>query len=332
MHVTFLKGGPNLPLLESRGVVLHRLRSWGNHDPGIFHQLVGLIRRIRPDIIQTWILQMDVLAGIAAIVTGTPWILREPCSAEAYPRTIKNELRHWIGGRASAIVANSKAGESYWRTQRKPQVCNVIPNCIPLTAIESAPPAPIWDIGISPGQKLVLYVGRFEEQKNVESLVEALSLVPEEERVAAILAGDGTTRPAILRKIDRLGISDRVALPGFVADASGMMKRADAFVYLSLYDGFPNVVLEAMACGCPLVVSDISAHRDFLDEQCALFVSPRQPADVAEAIRRTLLAPVEAQARAKIAKERVTRWSVAWVARQYEEAYQEVLERRLCRK
>jgi len=111
-----------------------------------------------------------------------------------------------------------------------------------------------------------------------------------------------------------------------------MMKRADAFVYLSLYDGFPNVVLEAMACGCPLVVSDIPAHRDFLDEQCALFVSPRRPADVAEAIRRTLFAPVEAQARAKIAKEKVTRWSVAWVARQYDEVYREVLECRLCRK
>ena len=146
IHVVFLHGGPNLARLESGGVVLHPLRSQGNHDPEIFLQLVGLFRRIRPDIIQTWILQMDVLAGIAAMVTGTPWILREPCSAEAYPRTIKNELRKWTGGRANAIVANSKAGESYWRAQRKPQICNVIPNCIPLTAIESAPPAPIWDL------------------------------------------------------------------------------------------------------------------------------------------------------------------------------------------
>ncbi|MGE5752661.1 MAG: glycosyltransferase, partial [Deltaproteobacteria bacterium] len=61
VHAAYLRGGSNLSRLDSGRVVLHRLRSLGNHDPFIFVQLAALMRRIRPDIVQTWILQMDIL-------------------------------------------------------------------------------------------------------------------------------------------------------------------------------------------------------------------------------------------------------------------------------
>jgi len=332
VHVAFLHGGPNLPRLEDGGVALHRIRSRGNYDPGILLELVRLIRRIQPDLLQTWILNMDVLAGMAARVTGTPLILREPSCASAYPRSVKTFLRKWIGRRADAIIANSDGGATYWRMLGGPAARHVVPNGIPLDQLETVRRASFSDLGVPPDRKVILYAGRFEEGKNLEILVEAISIVIADMPVVAVLAGDGPGRPSIRRWVDRRGISHGIVLPGFVDNVWAMMKAADVFLFTSVFEGFPNVVLEAMACGCPLVVSDIPAHREFLDGRNALLVNPGAPSEIAQAVRSVLSDPDGGRARAEIAKETVARWSVTAMGAGYENVYRSVLERRGCRR
>jgi glycosyltransferase involved in cell wall biosynthesis len=332
VHVAFLHGGSNLHRLEGGGVALHRIRSRGNHDPGILLRLGGLIRRIRPDLLQTWILNMDVLAGVAARMTGTPLILREPSCVSAYPRTVKTHLREWIGKRADAIIANSDGGASYWRALGGPAALHVIPNGIPLDFLGNFQPASLSGLGVPPDRKVILYAGRFEEGKNLELLVEALSMVIADMPAVAVLAGDGPGMSSIRQSVDRRGMSQRIVLPGFVDNVWAMMKAADVFIFTSVFEGLPNVVLEAMACGCPLVVSDIPAHREFLDGRCALLVNPGAPPEIAQAIRNVLSDSAGARARAEIAKEKVARWSVTAMAAGYETTYREVLERRGCRR
>ena len=99
-------------------------------------------------------------------------------------------------------------------------------------------------------------------------------------------------------------------------------------VSVGFFEGRPNAVLEAMACGCPLVVSDIPAHREFLDEGSALLVSPEVPAAIAQAIGSVLTAPDDAARRAKEARAKAAQWSNQAMARQYAHVYQEVLARR----
>ena len=89
VHLAYSKEGPDKP--ELPGVVLHQLKLRSNYDPYLLLQLVRLIRRIKPDIIHTWILQMDILGGIAARLNRIPWIFREPNSALAYSMTWKLE-------------------------------------------------------------------------------------------------------------------------------------------------------------------------------------------------------------------------------------------------
>jgi glycosyltransferase involved in cell wall biosynthesis len=107
------------------------------------------------------------------------------------------------------------------------------------------------------------------------------------------------------------------------------MKRSDAFCSLSNYEGFPNSVIEAMACGCPLIVSDISAHREFLNDGCALLVNPGDPEEIAKAIKLSLSNPTSAAKKAEIAEAIAQKWSVSSMAKQYEKVYQHILKDRL---
>jgi len=132
-------------------------------------------------------------------------------------------------------------------------------------------------------------------------------------------------RPAVERRIRKEGLSGRVFLPGYVPQPWAWMKKADMFVSVSLFEGMPNTVMEAMACGCPLVVSDIPQHREILDDDTAMFVSPEDPADIASGIDRLLGNPEEARRKALRAKERASEWSIPAMAERYERVYLEIL-------
>ena len=103
------------------------------------------------------------------------------------------------------------------------------------------------------------------------------------------------------------------------------MKQASVFVSLSAYEGFPNTVMEAMACGWPLVLSDIPAHRKILDESCALFVDRSNVEQTADRILQALCRPDASKARALRAKEKTREWSIDREAREFESIYKEFI-------
>src|SRR3954470_17446255 len=80
LHVALRTGGPNLQRLESGGAIVHRLRGARNHDPRLAWQLARVFRRVRPDIVQVWFVQMEVLGGIISELTKTPWVMSERSS------------------------------------------------------------------------------------------------------------------------------------------------------------------------------------------------------------------------------------------------------------
>jgi glycosyltransferase involved in cell wall biosynthesis len=327
IHIVFLRAGANLERLRAGGVISHRLPCAGNHDPQILLRLIRLIRKVRPDIIQTSLPQMDILGGCAALASGARWVLKESSSASGYPANWKIRLRAILSGGAAAIVSNSRAGDAYWRTKAARCPRYVIPNGIPFDEIAEAHPAVSTDLVFAPDEKIVLYAGRMDSGKNVENLIVALSRVADETPFTALLCGDGTLRPTLEGLVAELGLKHRIVFTGYVANLWALMKRADAFAFLSRFEGCPNVVLEAMACGCPLIVSDIPAHREILDDASALFANPDEPAEIAGAIKTTLSFSPAARARAGAAQAAVADWTIRRMAERYEEIYGSVIER-----
>lgn len=325
VHVGILDRGLVFARLEESGVTIHQIDSSGNYDPFVVFGLMRLVKSLRPDLVHTWLTRMDVLGGAVALACDRPWVLSERASAPYYAKSLKNWARCQIAKRASAIVSNSVAGDSYWKAVVGEKVQRfVVPNGVPLDDIDRASGTSSIPQATGP---LVLYAGRFVAQKNVLGLVTALREVMDRSDAIAILCGEGALKLDVEQAIDRYALSNRVQVAGYQHDIWSLMKRASVFVSVSLFEGHPNTVLEAMACGCPLVVSDIPEHREFLTESHAWIVNPHDPARIADAICQALTDPPEAQRRATAARTKVQEYSVSAAARRYEDVYRAVLSR-----
>jgi glycosyltransferase involved in cell wall biosynthesis len=324
-HVALRSGGANFARLEASGAVVHGLGGRSNYDPRLGRQLWRLVGAIDPSLIQTWLPQMDVLGGVAAWARGVPWILTERSSRLSYPPGVRTWLRTLVARRAAAVVANSDSGLEYWQRRARRLARYVVPNAVPVDEIDRVAAVDHGALGVGQGVPVVLFAGRFGPEKNLEALVAALVRVPAQICGVAVLAGEGPLRPAIARAAHQAGLGQRVVIPGYLPDLWAWMKRAHAFVLVSTFEGRPNVVLEAMACGCPLVVSDIPAHREFLDPETAVLVDPRHPAAIADALLDVLTDRKAAAGRARRARARVVDLGVTFVAREYARVYDKVL-------
>lgn len=330
VHVAYLAGTPVPDGIVEAGVHLHPILHTSNYDPMLLPRLVRLVRRLKPDIVHTWLLQMDILGGLAALLTNTPWLLREPVSGSHWAGGAKTRLRRWMGGRADAIVSNSAGGDAYWADVDPAVQRFIIGNVVPFAQILASPKVPAKSFGFPDGRPIIMSAGRLDEQKNFEIVIRGLAKVIGRIGAGVVIFGEGALRGHLETVIRDCGMEGRILLPGSVPSIWGALKSARMFASLSRYEGHPNVVLEAMACGCPLVVSDIPSHREFLDDTTAIFVERYEDPDtLAEAVLQTFADPEAASARSRAAQARLDHgYSVATISAKYEAAYEAVVARR----
>jgi glycosyltransferase involved in cell wall biosynthesis len=101
-----------------------------------------------------------------------------------------------------------------------------------------------------------LAAGRLVPQKDHRTLIDAFAALRARMPARLVILGEGPERPALEALIRRWGIEDDVALPGFDLYPAAYMARADVFVLSSRWEGLANVIVEAMACGTPVVSTD----------------------------------------------------------------------------
>ena len=167
----------------------------------------------------------------------------------------------FICRKADLTVSCSKeiAGEllnEYGLTEEKSAV---IYNGLPLTSIRERAKEPLPDLeSIKFNQKKLLVTsGRLTYQKGQWHLLPVMKYLRDEGlQVCLVILGEGKLRPLMEERITCLGLSDCVLMPGFVENPYSYLAKADAFVMPSIYEGFSNAILEAMACGAPVISSD----------------------------------------------------------------------------
>jgi glycosyltransferase involved in cell wall biosynthesis len=144
-----------------------------------------------------------------------------------------------------------------------------------------------------PGRPVVVGVGRLAWQKDFRTLLLAVARMRWSRPVNLLLIGEGPEQPKLKATAKALGIADLVAFSGFVPNPSAWMARADLLVLSSLYEGFGNVLVEAMAVGTPVVATDCpSGPAEILNHgRFGRLVPPKNSAALAAAMVATLDEP-----------------------------------------
>ena len=154
---------------------------------------------------------------------------------------------------------------------------------------------------LDPATRFVLFVGRLHPQKDPLLLIEAVAKLQQTD-VHLLIAGEGEMKIAIEAEINRLGIGDRVTLLGGVTPkrVSDLYRLSSVFVVSSAYEGVPIVVLEALACGTPVVGTNCGEIPLILTKDSGIMCADRQPATMSEALNTVLTQPERYSVRACI--------------------------------
>ena len=167
---------------------------------------------------------------------------------------------------------------------------------------------------------LIISVGRLVPQKGFDILIKAFSKVVAETDARLIIMGAGPERGALEQSSVDLGLSDRIYFAGFQNNPYAFLARAELYVLSSRYEGLPVSVLEAMACGLPVIATDcLSGPREILKNgECGILVPVGDVERLAEAMLRLVISRPLRETLSKAGMERIKDFSVRKVIKEYE--------------
>ncbi len=290
-----------LCLLTSRaGYLLERVRASGirvihaglDQQATVYRKLARIrevLEAERPDVV-TGVLCWDHTYGLlGAALAGVPLILADLQNERAavrrsFSRGFRVAEATVLGLCADAIVGCSRAvRDSYLRAW--PWIrgrATSIPNAIDVGA------APARAIRRLPDDGRALRIGtlgRLMAQKNHALLLRAAArVVREAPHVRFVIGGDGPLRGDLERQIEALGLGDHVELIGETRAPYAFLQSLDLFVLSSDWEGLPVVAMEAMACGVPVVATNVGGVAEIVDETIGLLCPPGDEAALAAAI------------------------------------------------
>ena len=324
---------------------------------GRLFELADFLRSSRPDIVMPFLSYFITaiaawMAGTGARVVfnqGTPTtgFLADPDFSWTSPmrRALFRVMTTWFYRRADAVVVTSQgvADDLAMRYGVPREKMRVLHNPVDLDAIAAAAAAPVDEPRDAP--PVVVAAGRLAGVKNYPLLLEAIARIPRSggtsvppmaepvsrsggtsvpPSVHAWILGDGPERDRLQALARDLGIADRVRFLGFQANPWRFMARADVFVLTSTYEGFGNVLIEAMACGTPVVATRSPGTEEIIQHERNGLLVAHDAQSVADAITRLL---ADEHLRRQLADEGragVAHYATPQVAGRYDALFQEL--------
>lgn len=237
-------------------------------------------------------------------------------------KKVQRDIARVIVCPAAAMVEDCV---SFYRCSRAK--LRIIPNGVDTAAVDRARAETSTYPWATQDIPLVVGMGRLCHQKGFDVLLRAFSLTARKYPEARLLIlGKGADGPRLAAEASALGLGDRVDFPGWLPNPHAVLSRATVFVLSSRYEGFPNGVLEAMACGVPVVATDCpSGPREILDGTVGLLVPVDDSEAMAAAMTRLLSdGPLRAEM-ARKGRERVEeKYSLSGMVAAYERLFEEV--------
>lgn len=324
--------------LSDRARRLHVVSKRFKFDVSLVWRLARLLRRLRADVVQGFLFDAQIATRLAGRWAGTPLVLGSERNTDY---TLKRRQR-WTFRLTrpcvDLIIANSSAGAAF--NQRllghRAEQYRVVHNGVNAARFRPADGAAMRRaLGVAADEMLVGMFGSFKRQKNHPLFLEAGQLVLKRFPHARLMivgdelhAGKGKadlTRARVEELAASLGIRERCLFVGNRLDPERLYPACDLTVLPSFFEGTPNVLLESMACGVPVVTTDVSDHAYIVPDGRVGYVVPLgDAAAMADRIGRMLgdaehRAALGRQARAWIEAEFSTARLAAKTAAVFEE-------------
>ncbi len=311
------RGGYLAGRLEEAGVRVVTGFQRRRFDPAAPARFLRWLRDVRPDVIYTMAHPNTVLLSWAAAARGRTgaWVVSFHAMGRADGgRLVPSWLKPFLV-QADRLLAVADMHRDYLRRREglPADRIDVIHNGVDTTRYRPAEPgerrAARAELGIDANAVTVTHVASIKPLKRQDALVRAMApLMQSRADVHLVFAGDGPMREHCERLARHLGIADRTHFLGIREDVERVFHASDVIALPSRTEVFPNVVLEAMAAGVPVVATDVGCVREMVaDGETAILVDEGDDAALAEALTR-LVRDAELRARfGAAARERVTR-------------------------
>lgn len=261
--------------------------------PRVYLKLSKIIRDYRPDVVHAHMVHANILSRL--IRTTTP-MTKLICTAHnsnegGYIRKLAYRITHNLADLTTNVSKTAVSSFEIDRAVPKGGM-KCVYNGVDFNSFiyhSSAREEIIKELTLKTDRKMILAVGRFNEQKNYPNLLKAVSYLKKQttEDFLLLIAGDGELRTEIEALIVELDISDEVILLGRRNDVPTLMSACDVFVLSSDYEGLPTVLIEALACQAQVVSTDVSGVREIVGT-CGKIVPTKNPISLAEAIKYRL--------------------------------------------
>jgi glycosyltransferase involved in cell wall biosynthesis len=296
---------PRKPELAGSPVALIVDQKKAKLDLAVLGRLRGMIARWQPDIVHGFLFDGDFYSRVAALGSGIPVLNSE--RNDDYRLSWHQKLAHRLTRRlARGVVANTHSGKAFaQRLFALPEDrVHVVWNGICLDELERLAAVPTADVRreffSDAGVRVACLVGSIKPSKDYHLALEsAARLIAADPSWRVLFIGDRLSAPGphkpgrssdttqyktdILEHYRRIGLPDRVRFAGLRTDVPALVRQCDVLFVTSVHEGFPNVVLEAMGLGVPVVSTEYSDIRRILPIP-AQIVASRSPADIARAV------------------------------------------------
>jgi glycosyltransferase involved in cell wall biosynthesis len=318
------KGDDMISLAAETGVrIVHLSRSsWVS--PWALARLAWKLLRLRPDVLYT----LTVVPNIWGRIFGR--LARVPVIISGYRSLFPKQHERWLWRLANRIICNAGTLKEVMvqRYSVHPDRIAVIPNAVDSAAFQSGRNA-------RAPEPTVLYVGRLVKEKDPLNLVDAFRIVAEKVPNARFrMIGNGPLRPEVEARIRASSLDSRVELLPGTSSLMPQLARAWVFALASVMEASPNVILEAMSMGLPVVATRVGGIPELIQDGCTgMLVKPRDPEDLAAALVAVLTDEPKRLAMGEMARQRVLEnHTLETMVRRTEQVVMEALKEALRRR
>ena len=303
--------GPFEADLRDAGIPLTLIGKPLKIDPFALGRLTRFMKAKRFDVVQTWVFAANSYGRVAAKRAKVPVIVTAEMAGDLWKSRghlmIDRQLAKWT----DRVVGNSHAVVDFYRKVGVPEnKLGMIYSGVaeePLPQVDAT--AVRAEFGWSAEVPLIVFIGRLMAQKAVADLVAAIDILQHVRPDAkTLIIGGGPLRDELIETAHKFDLDDKVRFVGHREDAQRLLAAADLLVLPSLYEGLPNVVLEAMRLGKPVVATAAPGTTEVVvDGETGLLVPLQNPTELARGIRKVLADNELAKRLGEAGRERVAR-------------------------